>query len=158
MSCASKTIAIVGNVGVGKTTLCGHLCKGSRRSRTAPGCRTEFVEASLDGAASTGTPKGWRRLSWRDGLFRARAHAIDAAPGSGSGPETDRRPASTPVTLVDTNGADAFLSGARTNLPGGICCWPGGGARGRGGRREEPAPLAGAFSRRVNFNYRPCWS
>ncbi len=118
VSCASKTIAIVGNVGVGKTTLCGHLCKGSRRSRTAPGCRTEFVEASLDGAARRGDSKGWRRLSWRDGLFRARAHAIDAAPGSGSGPETDRRPASTPVTLVDTDGAACLLVGGEDESTG----------------------------------------
>ncbi len=113
MSCAGKTIAILGNEGVGKTTLCGHLCKGkgSWWSRSAAGCRTEFIEASPDGIAGHEDSKGWRRFSSPRGLFRAGTQTIDAAPGPESASETGRRPKNNLVTLVDTDGAACLFAG-----------------------------------------------
>ena len=100
MSCVTKTIAILGNAGAGKTTLCGHLCKGAPRSRKVPGCRTELSEASL-----ADDSKGWGLLSSLSKVFRARTQGIGVAPGLGAESETGCRPTNTPVTLIDTPGA-----------------------------------------------------
>ncbi|MFC1596760.1 FeoB small GTPase domain-containing protein [Planctomycetota bacterium] len=98
MSCATKTIAILGNAGAGKTTLCGHLCKRAWRPRKVPGCRLELSEASLDES------KRWSLLSSLSKAFPPWAKASDVAPGLGSESETGCCATNTPVTLVDTHG------------------------------------------------------
>ncbi|MHC4404030.1 MAG: FeoB small GTPase domain-containing protein [Planctomycetota bacterium] len=105
MSCATKTIAIIGNTGAGKTTLCGHLCKGAPRPRKISGCRVEASEALL-----ADDSKGWHPLSWLREVFRAGAQEIDVEPGPGAQDEMGRASASTPAVLVDTPGSACLFA------------------------------------------------
>ncbi len=100
MSCVTKTIAVIGNSGAGKTTLCGHLCKGAPRPRKIPGCRVAASEALLADDSN-----GWRLFSSLGKLFRARAPQIDVEPAPGSQAEMGCTPARAPAVLVDTPGS-----------------------------------------------------
>jgi ferrous iron transport protein B len=98
----NKTIAIIGNVGVGKTALFEQLYRGAVRSRKVPGCRVELSEALL-----SGDPKD-RFLSWWSRFFRSSTEETGVQTGFGPGPEMIPRPGVAPATLVDTPGV-AFL-------------------------------------------------
>ncbi len=109
MSCATKTIAILGNAGAGKTTLCGHLCKGALRSRKVPGCRTELSEALLDDQSGRWAALGRTLLSSISSALRATTPSTDATQDTVSDSQTPCSSASTPVTLVDTHGATCLF-------------------------------------------------
>ncbi|MHC4176572.1 MAG: nucleoside recognition domain-containing protein [Planctomycetota bacterium] len=100
MTCETKTIAIIGKVGTGKTTLFEHICKGAPCPRKVPGCRVELSEALLAEGS-----KGWRLFSSFSRVFRARTQQIDVARGPGSESETNCPPETAIATLVDTPGA-----------------------------------------------------
>jgi ferrous iron transport protein B len=103
MTCEAKTIAVIGKVGAGKTTLCQHLCKGTPRPRKVPGCGVELSEALL-----AEDPKG-RRLSLWSRIFRARTEETDVESVPGCEPKKGCRLASAPAILVDTPGAASLF-------------------------------------------------
>ena len=114
MSCATKTIAILGNVGAGKTTLCGHLCKGALRSRKVPGCKAKLSEALLDDKSRPWDAMGRRLFSslsrvFRTTVARETTRGIDVAPDTASESQTSCPAANTPTTLIDTPGATCLF-------------------------------------------------
>ena len=102
MTYETKTITIIGSVGVGKTVLFEQLSEGTPRPRKVPGCRVELSEALL-----AEDRKGRRLSSWSK-VFRPRTEGIDVEAGLEPGPEMSHRRGSAPATLVDTPSA-AFL-------------------------------------------------
>ncbi len=102
MTCGTKTIAIIGNVGVGKTALFEQLYKGPVHPRKVPGCRVELSEALL------AKDRKGRPLHLWSRVFGPGTEETDAEAGSSSGHEMNPRLGSAPANLVDTPGT-AFL-------------------------------------------------
>lgn len=98
----NKTIAIIGNVGVGKSSLFEQLCKGNVGSRKVPGCKVELPEALL---AKNGN--GHSFFSWSR-IFGPSTENSDVEGGPGPAPEMSIPKGSAPATIVDTPGV-AFL-------------------------------------------------
>ncbi len=101
VSCATKTIAVIGNEGAGKTTLCGQLCQCAPRARKIPGCRVAASEGLL-GSKS----RGRRFLSSLGQVLRAKLQGADTRSETDAPAEKEY----TPAVIVDTPGSAYLFS------------------------------------------------